>query len=330
MRPALFILHMPDVSSTLDQPYLDQLGDMPSQLIFIMGCHRSGTTFLHNLLAKSSAFDYLSAYEVIRYHELIHNHVHGLDEQARADLQKELLAEGPNRGIDHVAVDVDAPEEYGFILPGYDLFVPRITPQNNEKFREICRKKRFLKGADQPLLLKEPNEFYGNLAYVQEQFPQAKYVINHRHPLTVLASHIKSWSSVYDQKNQYLFMLNERYRQIMSSPIERMHFRLFMHTEKAIEYVMNQLIAAFTAYLDQLPHLQQSSCLIIKYEDLCEQPEHMMNGLMDFLGKSLSIDLGGMVNRRQHAAPEMIQRIYERNLDRIQPYLDALGYSPFP
>jgi len=317
-------------ASSLDQQYVDHLGEMPSNLIFIMGCHRSGTTFLHNLLARTGAFDYVSTYEVIRYRELIYNRLHNLDVEARVKLQNELIADGPNRGIDQIAVDVEAPEEYGFILPGYDLFLPRITPPNLSNFQEICRKKRYLKGTDQPLLLKEPNEFYGNLAYVQEQFPDARYIINHRHPLTVLTSHIKSWSSVYDQENRYLFMLNQRYRQIMSSPIERMHYRLFMHTENAVEFVINQLVSAFNSYLDQLPRIRQSPCLIIKYEDLCDHPEQRMGDLMTFLDKPQRVELDGVVDRRISPAPEMIHRIYTRHLDRIKPYLDALGYPPYP
>jgi hypothetical protein len=183
-----------------DAPYLNGLVDRPSQLIFIMGCHRSGTTFLHRLLADSGCFDFLSAYEVIAYRSILENRVRGVVQQAKASLQAALLAEGPDRGIDHVPVDVDAPEEYGFILPGYDLFVPRLTAANQPMFEEICRKKRWLAGEDRPLLLKEPNEFYGNLLTVRRLYPEARFIVNHRHPLVVLASHIDSWTSVYDEK----------------------------------------------------------------------------------------------------------------------------------
>lgn len=313
-----------------DDAYLGRLAGSPSQLVFIMGCHRSGTTFLHHLLATTGSFDYLSAYEVIRYRSILHNRILGLDDQAKAELQAELLAEGPDRGIDHVAVDVNAPEEYGFILPGYDLFVPRLTRENRALFEELCRKKRFLKGDDVPLLLKEPNEFYGNLLVVRDQYPDAVYIINHRHPLVVLSSHIASWSSVYDQKNHYLYLLNARYRQIMDSPMERMHHRLFMHTEKAVELVLDHLIKAFEAYLEQQARIETSRCFTLRYEDLCAAPDQTISDLLAFLGKPQPVALRDRVSRRSRPAPEVIRRVYDRHIDRLKPYLDALDYDVYP
>jgi hypothetical protein len=313
-----------------DGDLMGQLGGMPSQLIFIMGCHRSGTTFLHHLLATCGSFDYVSAYEVIRYRSILFNREHGLDSAEKSALQIQLLNEGPNRGIDQVEVDVNAPEEYGFVLPGYDLFVPRITAVNKESFEVLCRKKRWLNKNDQPLLLKEPNEFYGNLLTVQQYYPESSFIINHRHPLTVLASHIASWSSVYDEKNAYLYLLNERYREIMNSPIERMHHRLFMHTEKAVELVLDHLIKAFDAYLAQKEQIEASPCFTLRYEDLCEEPDRIISDLLTFLERPQPVAMRDKVSRRMRPAPEVVQRVYERNLDRIRPYLDALEYDSLP
>jgi hypothetical protein len=295
-----------------------------------MGCHRSGTTFLHNLLARCSSFDFLSAYEVIGYDSLLHHRIHGTEESARQQLQRELLSVGPNRGLDHIALDVNGPEEYGFVLPGYDLFVPRITAENLEAFRILLRKKRFLAGRDRPLLLKEPNEFYGNLGGVRDAFPQASYLINHRHPLTVLASHVKSWTSVYEAENPYLRRLNPRYRAIMASPMERMHYRLFMHTEKAIDLVMNHLVAAFQAYLDQRTSLHRSRCHELRYEDLCADPVSVLGGVMDFLACPRDAVRPDMADPRPRAVPEAIQAVYMRRVEEVRPYLDALGYAERP
>lgn len=313
-----------------DGDLMGQLGGMPSQLIFIMGCHRSGTTFLHHLLATCGSFDYLSAYEVIRYRSIMFNRLHGLDSAEKSALQIQLLNEGPNRGIDQVEVDVNAPEEYGFVLPGYDLFIPRITPDNKALFEVLCRKKRWLNENDQPLLLKEPNEFYGNLSTVQRFYPEASFIINHRHPLTVLASHIASWASVYDEKNAYLYLLNERYREIMNSPIDRMHHRLFMHTEKAVELVLNHLIKAFDAYLVQKEHIEESPCFTLRYEDLCDEPDKIISDLLEFLDRPQRVALREKVSRRLRPASDVVRRVYERNLDRLRPYLDALEYDSFP
>lgn len=313
-----------------DRSHLDLLGPFPSRLVFIMGCHRSGTTFLHNLLARCSAFDFISAYEVICYGTLIHNRLTDGEEEARQRLQAELLSGGLSRGIDHVSVDVNGPEEYGFILPGYDLFAPRITPDNLEAFREICRKKRWLAGRSRPLLLKEPNEFYGNLSFVQSSFPDADYIINHRHPLTVLASHIQSWTSVYESENPYLLRLNARYREIMASPMERMHYRLFMHTEKAVDFVLDHLVKAFQAYLEQIGPLKRSRCHVLRYEDLCRDSSSILGGVLDFIGCSRDALRPEMASPRQRAIPEVIRTVYHRRIGELKPYLDAMEYDLEP
>jgi hypothetical protein len=44
----------------MDAPYLEQLDALPTQLVFIMGCHRSGTSLLYHLLAYTGQVDYIS------------------------------------------------------------------------------------------------------------------------------------------------------------------------------------------------------------------------------------------------------------------------------
>src|SRR5438093_354323 len=99
----------------LDAPYLGQLQALPSSLIFIMGCHRSGTSLLYHLLAYTGQVDYLSAYDIIKYDELLYNRITQRETQVKADLQGVLQMEA-NRGLDDLPVGVDLPEEYRFIL----------------------------------------------------------------------------------------------------------------------------------------------------------------------------------------------------------------------
>ena len=75
---------------TLDAPYLGELPAPASQLVFIMGCHRSGTSMLYHLLAYTGQLDYISAYDIIKYDELLYNRVTGREAQVKADLQRVL------------------------------------------------------------------------------------------------------------------------------------------------------------------------------------------------------------------------------------------------
>src|SRR2546425_8184232 len=103
-------------SPLLDAPYVGQLQALPSELVFIMGCHRSGTSLLYHLLAYTGQLDYLSAYDIIKYDELLYNRITGREAQVKADLQRVLQNEA-TRGLDDLPVGTDLPEEYRFVMP---------------------------------------------------------------------------------------------------------------------------------------------------------------------------------------------------------------------
>ena len=71
----------------LDAPYLAELPAAASQLVFIMGCHRSGTSMLYHLLAYTGQLDYISAYDIIKYDELLYNRITGREDVVKADLR---------------------------------------------------------------------------------------------------------------------------------------------------------------------------------------------------------------------------------------------------
>src|ERR1700733_7045974 len=149
--------------SSLDAPYLGQLQALPSEMVFIMGCHRSGTSMLYHLLAYTGQLDYLSAYDIIKYDELLYNRITERETQVKSELQR-VLQQETNRGLDELPVGIDFPEEYRFLMPQKTpavvinikkrletlFFTPHLTPQTLEAFLGICRKKRFLAGADRP------------------------------------------------------------------------------------------------------------------------------------------------------------------------------------
>src|SRR6266851_372843 len=97
-------------STPLDAPYAERLQALPSQLVFIMGCHRTGTSLLYHLLAYTGQVEYLSAYDVLKYDELLHNRITGREAEIKADLQRVLQQEA-TRGLDELPVGTDVPEE---------------------------------------------------------------------------------------------------------------------------------------------------------------------------------------------------------------------------
>src|ERR1700730_11873739 len=154
----------------LDAPYVRQLLSPPSELVFIMGCHRSGTSLLYHLLAYTGQLDYVSAYDIVKYDELLYNRITGRETQVKADLQR-VLQQETTRGLDDLPVGVDLPEEYRFLMPQKKMtivinvrkrledlfFEPHLTSDTIAEFLEVCRKKQFLAGGYCPLVLKNPS-----------------------------------------------------------------------------------------------------------------------------------------------------------------------------
>ncbi|RYY82023.1 MAG: hypothetical protein EOO24_41120, partial [Comamonadaceae bacterium] len=89
----------------------------PGPLVFLVGCQRSGTTWLHLQLARTGAFRFVSAYDVHAADSLVHDYREGRTAAARAAFEANLLAgEASDRGIDAIPARAGTPEEYGLVV----------------------------------------------------------------------------------------------------------------------------------------------------------------------------------------------------------------------
>jgi hypothetical protein len=310
-----------------DDAFLERLGDPPSSLVFIFGPHRSGTTFLHHLLARSGRFNYVSAYDVIEYDRLLANRIEGREAEARARLAAELERLG-DRGLDGIPVGVDEPEEYGFLL-GLDLYAPRITPETLPRFRQICAKRRFLLGDDRPLLLKEPGEFYGNFEFIHRQFPQARMLFLHRHPLQVLDSQVRAWRKALEARSPYGSLLSKDYDRVMASE-ERRKYQVAYESVQGCEWVLGYLARGYRYYLDHIGRLPRDRVLVETYESVCTAPRRYFARVASFLGVDLPAPDTAFVAPRRVSASPQVQAAWERGRERLRDYLDAFEYPDEP
>jgi hypothetical protein len=327
-----------------DAPYVEQLQGLPSALVFIMGCHRSGTSVLHHLLAYTGQVNYLTAYDVIHYDSLLYNRLMGRETQVKAELQQRLGA-AQNRGLDHLPVGADLPEEYRFLLTIFaisfswqarqridEIFAPHLTPYTLDKFLQICRKKHFLVPHDQPLVLKNPADFYFNFLAVHQMLPQAKFIFIHRHPLHVLNSYLQSFGTLLEQKSPYWALLDQGYNDFFGLvPLKRLIAALSMRTNWYTRLVLSRLIASFHYYLDNIAYIPQNQYVAIRYEDLCHDPQ----GCLALISTRLNLNIVPRVPehfvapRHLSILPRVIRQ-YHRQRDNLMPYLDHLQYALYP
>ena len=66
----------------------------------MLGPHRLGTTFLHQLLADSGAVEYISYYDIVEFSRRLFNFHNDPQQQVIERIQKQLDLGGPMRKID--------------------------------------------------------------------------------------------------------------------------------------------------------------------------------------------------------------------------------------
>ncbi len=326
----------------MDAPYLKLLKESPSDLVFIMGCHRSGTSLLYHLLAYTGQLDYVSAYDIIKYDELLHNRINGREAEVKADLQR-VLQQERTRGLDELPVGTDLPEEYRFLMPQEApsffvnvkkrldklFFVPHLTPGSLDTFIQMCRKKRFLAGEDRPLVLKNPADYYFNFAAVHQMLPEAKFIFIHRHPLPMFNSYLHGFPAILKERSNYAALLDKRYDALFGRfPLRRYLFLAAFRSGAVSHLLLTRLIESFQYYMTHIQRLPAGQYASVRYEDLCADPAGCLSGI----GEQLRLDLvprvpAKFVVPRHLPIPERVIRQYESRANEIAPYLQHCGYT---
>jgi hypothetical protein len=275
---------------------------------------------------------------------LLYNHVTGREGQIKAELQQRLAGE-KNRGLDELPVGAELPEEYRFILTAFhvsfswrsrqlieEVFAPHLTPDTLDKFLELCRKKQFLAPDDQPLVLKNPSDYYFNFLAVHRMLPQVKFIFIHRHPLHVLNSYLQTFGALLAEKSSYWALLDRGYNSFFTAtPIKRLIAALSMRTNWYAFLVLTRLIASFRYYLDNIERIPEDQRVAIRYEDLCNDP----SGCLASIAMRLNLNIvprvpDHFVAPRDLSILPRAAKQYERRHDALRPYLDHLRYSRFP
>ncbi len=266
-----------------DLRHLRLLAGMSFRPVFIMGSARSGTTILYRLLSMTGCFNYVSAYHLIKYDEVLSNHVSGTTEQAKrelGDLFRRLGIAGSR--FDGVEVYPDFPEEYGFALARG--FVMRLGPATLPRFTELCRKVQYVSDPGRPLLLKNPWDFRRFL-YVKQVLPESRFVFIHRHPARVIRSMVEGLGSLLESRNPYHALLAGAYDRLTRRPVRFALARLLFASRfgPGRRIVGWQVARSARYFLDHVGELAESDYLSVRYEDLCRDPGVVMRRILSFL-----------------------------------------------
>ena len=325
---------MPATTRPRDAAYLPAIGDVDFDPIFILGDHRSGTTLFYKMLVASGSFNYVDFYHVTHYDEILYNHYHGREDEARAEVEEEIEAAGlRDRGFDHIEVSPDLPEEYGYLLKENPPFwyLPRLTPRTLPNMLELCRKVQAVSPPGRPLLLKNPWDF-PNFVYLKRVFPHARFLFIHRHPLPVQNSKLKAMRSALARKNRYTALLARGYDRLFRRPLQLLFARFLFFSRIGVDLLLRYAMVATDYFLDNAPRLPDDHYVSIRYEDLCQRPDTVMATVLDSLGlqPARPVDYASMVQPRPLNLLPDVARKQEQIQRRLESYLTRLGYLPPP
>ena len=299
----------------------------PGQLVFLMGCQRSGTTFLHLQLARSGAFRFLSAADVYSADRLAANH---LNEPAGRELAERLSEDCRDRGIDAIPASPDTPEEYGMLFANarggavrYEK--PDTTTETLSALRDLCAKKAFLEGTQKPLLLKSPPDYPFAIPLLGDTWPDAKFIVIHRHPLATLQSQVNAWRKALRQRNAYLALIDTGYRNLFDNPQQRMAYGMFLHSQAGMEWIADNILRAHLGFLDVAESLRDR-LLETSYEQICADQSAVFAAISGHL-RIGRIEAAEKPVPRHTVISDEVRQAFNRRAAQFQPYLDHCYYA---
>ncbi len=284
-----------------DKEYLGELEGIQIKPIFIMGLHRSGTTFLYDSVAQCFPVANLDLYHIFYFNRLIKNALNGRESHDRDTLNQYFRSlDITDRKIDKVWVEDTMVEEYGWLLRNHS-YAMSITEDNAQYFELICKKLHYLHPEAQALLLKNPFDT-DNAQEILKRFPDAKFIYISREPTYILNSMVNAILTYLTGQQPFLTLLVDKFKMPTAQPVLMKLIYGLWKTARGIKsligetrarniivpYVADNVESQIENYFLELRKLPAGSYFELTYQRFNEDPEKYLLALQGFLGLSLT------------------------------------------
>ena len=322
-----------------DESLKASLAEQPVKPIFIMGLHRSGTTFLYDSVARAFPLAQLTLYDFFYYDRLLRNHQQGGAKRDAQRLNACFAALGiRDRNIDSVPVSADEVEEYGYLLRRrFGSF--KLNEQSAVFFEEMCRKLLTVHPGSEAVLLKNPWDT-GSAKWIAQRFSEARFIYISREPIAVLNSMLNALLSYLDGPQHYLEMLLDRgdgRRSYRAGYIVWVGLRGLRRLigRRAIARLARPILARTVAkqvaeYRCELAAMPSRQSVELDYSALRADPEAVMASLESLLGVSRSAAMDNMRAVTAGRPVNPVLRNYAERLDQLveQELAAAIASGP--
>jgi hypothetical protein len=241
----------------------------------VLGPHRSGTTITCKAIAASGAFVSLTAADVVAYHE--RNSASGSTRHRRGGDLVRLESRGETRKYDAMPVSENLPEEYGFLLPNYQL-TPATAPVVASVYRDLAGER----APEARYLMRNPWDL-ANTPAILELFPKAKFVFTVRDPVQTIDSQLQAVRTGLADPLEFLALMSVQYRRLVRRPLRFALYRFLMGRPRMV-YPLTRSFARITAgWLRDLDRLPEDRWILTRYEDLIADPAKELGRVYAFL-----------------------------------------------
>ena len=275
------------MSNRDDRLFEADLRKIKIQPVFIIGLHRSGTTFLYQTLTEVFPVASLTIYHVVNYDRILLYNQEKTDAAARQKLN-EMFRKWHmiTRLIDNIALSHAMPEEYGWLLrsrAGSFHTNARTAPLLDE----ICRKLQFTTPSAAAVLQKNPFD----TGYVHEllaYFPEARFIFLQRDPVAIVNSQFRVARYFSENKNPFVNLL---FREI---PLGRAWMWLqrvtrkaageLWHSRIALRYILNDVTRELGRLDKSWNRVLPCQRMSLHYSDLVSDLDGALKKVSSFLG----------------------------------------------
>lgn len=289
-------------TSNEDAQLLHHLDKQAVNPVFIMGAHRSGTTFLYDAIASCFPLANLDLYTLFFYERLIKNYLSDDERKDRDWFNQYVEFLGiENRGLDNIAINDKTVEEYCWLLSKKKKFFPSfyLNRSNKQVFIEACKKMAFINPQSQATLLKNPWD-YTNSLRIQKYFPQSRFIFLNRNPINTLNSTLNAnlkmlRSTVPGQEHPFFELMATTVPSFSLTAAKRFGEKMHKLSDeefqtKNAKVIKNVLKYQLNKVRKTLARLPSSSYMVVHYDDLIEDPQKQLQVISAFLEMDFSGD----------------------------------------